>query len=247
MEIRKRKYTSPIVPDINEIRESFLISKGLKTKLKTETPEAVEWNITLDESGSYFKCKVDDEKKVNVILQNTFHLGLAKFIGTVLECTKLFYSNNYPVIVIETLNGGGYAIMPLILHQVLNMRTTNRCYNSYRLTDESTKYLQNNYGFYFTNMETCELVESYKKIGNTTDYYDYNDLKIPHNRTQVMDFLFTSYRKALDQFRTNYENSINLKNSTDIIIFTDAFSYSAKWIYKKRSKNRSRYNCWILW
>ena len=227
MEIRKRKYTSPIVPDINEIRESFLISKGLKTKLKTETPEAVEWNITLDESGSYFKCRVDDEKKVNVILQNTFHLGLAKFIGTVLECTKLFYSNSYPVIVIETLNGGGYAIMPLILHQVLNMRTTNRCYNSYRLTDESTKYLQNNYGFYFTNMETCELVESYKKIGNTTDYYDYNDLKIPHNRTQVMDFLFTSYRKALDQFRRDYENSTNLKNPTDIIIFTDAFSYSA--------------------
>ena len=227
MEIRKKKYTSPIVPDIDEIKESFLISKGLKTKLKTENPEAVEWNITLDESGYVFKCRVDEVKKVNVILQNTFHLDLTKFIGTVLECTKLFHSNSYPVIVIETLNGGGYAYMPLILHQVLNMRTTNRCYNSYRLTDVSTKYLQNNYGFYFTNMETCELVDSYKKIGQTLDFYNYNDLNITHNRTQVMDFLFTSFRKALDQFRKDYENSTNLKKPTDIIIFTDAFSYSA--------------------
>ena len=227
MKIRKKTYTSPLKPSMDEIKESFLISKGLKTKLKTESPEKIEWNVTLGQSSRMFKCRVDEEKKVNVIVQTSFSLQIEKFIGSILECSKLFHSNEYPVIIIESLNGGGYAIAPLILHQVLNMRTTNRCYNSYRLTDESYEYLKNYYDFYFTNMETCELVDSYEKIGQTMDHYNYNDLNIPHNRTQVMDFLFNSYRKALDQFRTDYEESPNLKKPTDIIVFTDGYSYSA--------------------
>ena len=227
MNIRKKTYTSPLKPSMDEIKESFLISKGLKTKLKTESPEKIEWDVTLGSSSSMFKCRVDKEKGVNVIVQTSFSLQIEKFLGSMLECSKLFHSNDYPVIIIESLNGGGYAIAPLILHQVLNMRTTNRCYNSYRLTDESNEYLKNYYGFYFTNMETCELVDSYEKIGETTDHYNYNDLNIPHKRTQVMDFLFNSYRKALDQFRRDYKDSSYLKKPTDIIVFTDGYSYSA--------------------
>ena len=96
--------------------------------------------------------------------------------------------------------------MPLIMHQVVNMRTNNRCYNSYRLTDVSKEYLQNYHGFYSTNMETCELVDSYKKIGQVTDYYDYKGLNFTHQRSQVMVFFLHPLEKLLINLEKTMKN-----------------------------------------
>ena len=117
-----KKYNFIIEPSIDEIKEHFLKEKGLKNNLKSFTNEndKIEWNITLDEDYDYyFKCRVDNINKVNVILQNNFHMDERKYLGAILECIDLFYSNEYPIIVIETMNSGGYAIVPMMLNQMV--------------------------------------------------------------------------------------------------------------------------------
>ena len=128
-----QKYKFLIKPPIDEIKENYLIEKGLKQKLKIFKEDKIEWNITLEEDvyKFKFKCRVDEKNKVNVIVQNSFHMNPRKFPGAILECIDLFYSNNYPIIAIETLNGGGYGFIPLLQHQMMQMRSTNRAYISY--------------------------------------------------------------------------------------------------------------------
>ena len=45
-------------------------------------------------------------------------------------------------------------------------------------------------------------------------------------RTMPLDLLGIPYRQAVKDFRETYYSNKNTKNPTDIIIFTDAYSYS---------------------
>ena len=44
--------------------------------------------------------------KFNVLVQNSFHLDLDKTTSIIFDCARLFYSNNYPLVIIESKNGG---------------------------------------------------------------------------------------------------------------------------------------------
>ena len=60
-----------------------------------------------------------------------------------------------------------------------------------------------------------------------TDHYNYSGLNIEHKRTKVIDRFPNAYRNGLNNIREEYFNSSFLKKPTDIIIFTDSFSYSS--------------------
>ena len=58
--------------------------------------------------------------------------------------------------------------------------------------------------------------------------YNYDGLNIEHKRSKPFIELFSnSEREALNNFRKEYINLQNLKKPTDIIIFTDSYSFSA--------------------
>ena len=100
------------IPSFEEVQEKYLEYKGLKKKeikLKNNE-EKIEWKITIkdpeDEEG-YMKCRVDTENEVNVVLQTSFHFDFYLGILKIFKCAELFHTNNYPIIIIESLNGGG--------------------------------------------------------------------------------------------------------------------------------------------
>jgi len=220
------------IPFIDEIRDKYLIHKGVqKIILKEDKKEEIEWNITIfNKNNEFIKCRVDEKNEVNVVIQTTFsvdfYLGMAKII----ECAKLFHTNEYPIIIIESKNGGGIAQLYIIMHQLFQMRTVDRSYFSYRMSNTSKEFFKNK-KWEDTNAKTCEYIKNYSDFKEITDHYNQNGLNIEHIRNEAVDILPSFYRTLLRDFREKYINDESLKKylkrPTDIIIFSDSFSYSA--------------------
>ena len=217
-------------PSFEEVQEKYLIYKGIKKNIKFKTQEEkIKWDISLFEKGDetqFFKCRVDEENKVNVLLQTSFSLDTLLGVFKLIQCAKLFHSNNYPIIIIESHNGGGKAFLYMAMHQLFQIRTVDRSYFSYRMTD-ITKNFMSKQKLYATEAKECRRINYFRELNEVTDYYNYNGENIEHKRSEAVDRLPVYYRELLRQFREEYKDNKNLKKPTDIIIFTDAYSFSA--------------------
>ena len=130
---------------IEIIKEKFLNLKGSKKKIKFFADKGLNWDIEyIENEEKYLKCRMDDTNHVNVLVQNNFDLQIHKAIGKILNCAELFYSNNYPLIIIETKNNGGYPILANFMHQIFQIRTVNRDYASYSESFYDYTYTKNN-------------------------------------------------------------------------------------------------------
>ena len=65
------------------------------------------------------------------------------------------------------------------------------------------------------------------------DDYSTNIKNITHKRTKIFDFGNNRFRQSLDGIRKNFLDKGKVKRPTDIIIFTDGFSYSATSLFIK--------------
>ena len=228
---KKMQSTFFLLPSFEEVQEKYLEYKGLKKKeikLKN-SEEKIEWKITIadpeDEEG-YMKCRVDTENEVNVVLQTSFHFDYYLGILRIFQCAELFHTNNYPIIIIESLNGGGVAQLYMTMHQLFQMRTVDRTYFSFRMTDISRKLNAKQY-FDRTDAKTCRRITSFEEFKEITDHYNYNGEDIEHIRSEAADLLPFYFRNIFRDYREKNKENENLKRPTDIIIFTDSFSYSA--------------------
>ena len=197
--------------------------KELKQKLKNE--EILNWNFKIEEENFYLKCRVDTINKVNVFVQNSFNMDYSQSIRTILNCAKLFYSNNFPIIIIESKNQGGTANLAKIMIQVFQILNVERSYNSFRAPYHKSFGTQK---ADFIDPESCKIIEFIKDLPEGTPvYYKYDNEEIEHKRTKPMQEINLQVRKALNNFREEFKNSTFLKKPTEIIIFTDSFSFSA--------------------
>ena len=220
------------IPFINEIRDKYLIYKGKKKIiLKEDKKEEIEWNVSISSDSGFIKCKVDEKNEVNVVLQTTFSVNYYLGIAKIIECAKLFHTNAYPIIIIESKNGGGTIQLYLMMHQLFQMRTVDRSYFSYRMSDATELLYEGINNWVRTDMKTCKQVKSYADYQVEFDHYNYNGLNVEHKRSGAVDLLAFYFRTLLRDYRENYLNDENLKKNlkrpTDIIIFTDSFSYSS--------------------
>ena len=228
-----KKYKSPMrMPMLDEIKDLFLLKKGIKKeKLKVKNENKIKWDVIYEEDRDYMKCRVDDENKVNVFVQNTFNMDNNIVPGKIFKCAELFHSNNYPIIIIEDRNGGGYPTQSYLMIQLFQMREVERTYSAMRYSDELKKALNITTEYEEDNIydpTTCKNIYSINDFNEVIDYYNYSGLNISHRRTNVFVELNTlSERTAYNEFRKNYENSENLKKPTDILIFTDGYSFSS--------------------
>ena len=210
------------MPSLGEIKENFLILKGKKQKLKIE--EKLNWNFKIVDENSYLKCRVDTINKVNVFVQSSFNMNYLQSLRTILNCAKLFYSNNYPIIIIESKNGGGNPALAKIMIQVFQILNVERSYNSYRAAFKKyNKILPVD----LIDPESCKIIHLTKDLSEEIDYYKYENEETTHKRTKPMQEINLQIRKALNNFREEFKNSTFLKKPTEIIIFTDSFSFSA--------------------
>ena len=222
-----RRYTNNIIkPNIFEILERFRENKGiLKEEIKIDK---IKWDYQTKERDG-IKCKVDKDNQVNIFLQQSFTLDKDIFyaIDTIKNCSQAFYSNTFPIIGIENLNMGGIIVLAELLHQLIQIKTTDRLYVSGRNTELYKSLFINSLSDY-ANIETCKPFNSIEEFmeGIEDDYSTENET-IKHKRTKTFDFATKDIRKEIHERREFLLNNGYKKRPTEIIIFTDGLSFSA--------------------
>ena len=197
--------------DISEQKNSNSISNKLKNESK------IEWKYST-KIPSGFQCLIDDKNKVNVFKQESFQL-MDDLEEVVNNCTEEFYNNNYSIVGIESRNMGGNVIASIIVRQLLQVKILQRVHESIKYTD----FIKNNLdklGVELYDIKTCEKLKDFEEI---IDHYEGG---IEHHRTQITQRVNSSRLKKLKERRQKYYNYNNLKKPTEILIFTDSFSYS---------------------
>ena len=197
--------------NIYDFSKNYLIKKG-----ELKYIDNILWDKNIEDGQ--FKCKVDNKNEVNVIVQSSFYLNIELTKKTISECFSLFDNNNYPIIIIENFNTGGYSIISQHLSSHVNLNIPYFNYMSYRYNDDVKINIASKYQS--EEIETCKI-----KYGNyffndyKNDYYG----KIQHKRTIISNFIEIN---RIDIFDIR-EKMKNIRKPTDIIIFTDGFSFSA--------------------
>jgi hypothetical protein len=169
-EIEKSKYDI-IKPTIIEIEKKFNELKNKNRKLEQSI-----WDYNYDNK---IKLKIDHENKVNVIYQNTLRFyeivnGEKEFDYNAMNfhilMAQKINNNNYPIILIEDFNNGGYIDFAFLMLNVLN---TGLSLNTF------------NYAFKPKEGEEIE-----------TDYYGY--IKHKRRKIETMDFIINYWSKFSD-------------------------------------------------
>ena len=216
-----------LLPDIFDSKKIFQKNKRI---ISEEENNAIVWDI--ETKDKKLKCRVDKENGYNVFLQTSFSFSnINDVIDVMVNCSELFYSNNNKIIGIENQNGGGSALLYEVWHQLIQQKTLDRTYRSLLKNEEIYKLFQENYFFSeFANSETCKFYSSMNEMGGITDNYGFSDefkKNITHNRSNIYDFLDKTWRKRLESIRKKNFLNNNLKNPTDILIYTDSYCFSA--------------------
>ena len=102
---------------------------------KGEEDKGSDWDfefIDKDETLK-FKCIVDKVNEVNVLVQTNFMFeDVLEALNIIGNCSEIFHSNEYPIIVIESRNGGGLAAFGLIFMEMLQTAIYPTEYVSYK-------------------------------------------------------------------------------------------------------------------
>ena len=197
-------------PTIYEIERKYLLSKNEGRNLQQN-----QWNLTFENS---IKFQVNHQKKVNIIVQNSFSFtdifGMRKFFG---EMARELSKNDYPIIVIEDKNGGGIIFFSSVLQKVLNYKSAmSKAIMSYKYNEKNKDFISNQFAF---DIETCsyQSPNSDKKI-----YSDDFGNGVKHNRTQFFSLMNTYIMVDLLIKGENH----NERKPTNIIVYTDGYSFS---------------------
>ena len=196
-------------PEINEILINEI--NAINTTNKT-----INWDYNYSE---IFKCKADYENEIN-----TYYINLLQgennqqFINTIIECQKLFDNNTFPVILINDLNLGGMPDVAQTLLETLSSYTSIKMYWSLRKTD----IISNLFSVQNLTNADCDISTG----GNL--FKDGVKIDYENGQSDIFSkaFLMTNkdLRKILDSLKLNLKNK---RKPTDIIVFTDGFSFSA--------------------
>ena len=224
---RENNVSNKLIVDKKELK-----SKGIKDKKGKEEGEndglnSINWDyIGIDEDKEEaLKCRVDTANNLNVLVLYSFGLTPTKTYNIMEKCLTIFNKNNYKIIVILNQNPGGYLNSAHYIIEGLQPYINMRFYVSLRDSGYLDKYEESNI------LDGLYDVSTYEEI-------NYSNLKQKlHTETYGSTSIETSdaLLLAVNREKVNKLKSIlsNRRSPTDIIVFTDAFSYSAGSIFCK--------------
>jgi len=217
-----KKFQSYYLKELEKYNDNIFQPSILDIYQKYEEQIKLENNLkknNLNWTSFYKKIKyrVDNDNKFNVIVQNSFNFkeeNIIEFLGKMME---EFSKNNYPIIVIQDLNGGGLIYYSSLLQKVLNYNSAKkRIIVSSKVNEKNINLINKKHAF---NIENC----NYEKLYSDKKSYKENfQNKIEYTRTQFY-LLFDTYN-AIEEPLKEYKH-IDRK-PTEIIVFTDGFSFS---------------------
>ena len=215
------------LPNIKIIYEEYKqeTDPNYKPKRKMDT---IKWDY--ESKRGLIKCKVDEDNKKNVMYQSSFSpRDYYEYEEVMFKCLDSFYSNNYEIIVIESKNGGGLSELCFPMTQYLRPKILGTVPTSQKDTDLNYEYFMK--GDENLNPETCKPYDSREKLSrNSVD--DYGNGVI-HNRTKEFDLYSIYSKKFMEEKRRKYNETNNTKKPTEIIIFTDGYTFSCGSIFIK--------------
>ena len=130
-ESQVKSYQNKIMePNIFELIKMYKKKKGLLT---LENKEIKKFNLDYQsEEENGIRCRVDNDKQINVLVQESFDIDLNKNIEIAYQCSKKFHENDYRIVVIENLIQGGLGELSLSLRQLLQVKIKNRSYLAFK-------------------------------------------------------------------------------------------------------------------
>ena len=221
----KKNSQNVIEPNIFEIIDKFKKYKGILKEEKVKST-VIDWTYkTPEENG--IKCRVDHENKVNVFVQGSFSIDDKIGQEVMYNCTRDFYKNDYRIIGIQNRDGGGWAHLCLIFHQLVQIKTQDRAFKAAKTTSFFKQHVLDDFRGY-VDVNTCKPFDTIEDLFvEIVDDFSTPDKELLHRRSQVFNYINKDDRKRLRDYRKEFESYGHLKKPTDIIIYTDSFSYSA--------------------
>ena len=224
--------------EINEDKLKLYFQKNFEyNEFKLNKDEAKEKNMNnnlnfylSDKNWNYnfhdiFKCRVDENNKVNVYFINSFTGGEDKlFFEKVEKCALLFDNNTYPIILITSLNKGGANLRAQILLEALSPLLNVNFYAAYRKTNSLLKYAK----IERFDTENCKL-KNYKELAEKGIKINYGN-NITDTLTQPFIISGKKIRKKINLVKYKLKNK---RKPTDILVFTDGFSFSSMSLFIK--------------
>ena len=219
-------------PDLSilDIEDEF---NNMKYNLKENKENTIEWDYS--SADGQIKCRVDKNNSLNVFVQNSFSFTGESYINgkeIIENCTELFYSNDYQIVGIESYNGGGTCKISYYFQELLQVKILPQAHYSTLKSQLMKEYVESNISditddadmYQRIDIETCKPFNKFDDMKEIED--DYGD-GVKHKRTQYFRVFNSSDLKEHKKIREKYFKLDKLKSPTDIIIFTDSFSYSA--------------------
>ena len=230
-------YNKEMQKSIKTMDESILDIKSkfkkMKNNLYEKTTNEIKWDYATSDNN--IRCRKDIDNGMNVFVQNSFHfVGEDYFKGkkVVEDCTEMFYSNDYPIVGIESYNGGGTCKLSYYFQELLQVKILPSPHYSTKKSELMREYVEANISditndpdmYQRIDLKTCEPFQKFDDMEEIEDDYG-NGVK--HKRTQYFRVFNSSDLKEHKKVREKYFNLNKLKRPTDIIIFTDSYSFSA--------------------
>ena len=192
-----------------------------------------EWDI--ETTLWDLKCKVDHDNKLNILYQNSFEPSdYEEYENVMYACFEKFYSNDYKIIIIENKNKGGKSEICVPFSSFINLRrarplsvsmkSTETIKQSFWMNDESV------------NPDTCKTItEEYDIMNGGEDIYSEEE-GITHKKTKSFEPLNIFEKKIMELKRKEYIKKGFSKKPTEVIIFTDGYSFSCTSIFIKSAQ-----------
>ena len=205
---------------INDIfyNEMFNYYKNNNFKNSTNT-KTVEWDYIYD---YLLFCRVDNEKKINMYASLAFDININNdFINAVKKCTELFDKNDYPIVLIMIFNLGGIIDNSHFLLEALSPRTTVNIYSAFKNNIKNTQTVGEILS-QFSDPENCEILNYtiLKGKNHTIDYGNgYSEI--------LLGPAILSGKKLREEINLMKKNLKNIRKPTEILVYTDGFSFSA--------------------
>ena len=207
------------LPNIQTIYEEYKQKNDPNYKQKRKM-ETIKWDYYKE---GIIKCKIDEDNKKNVMYQSSFSPdNYYEYEEVMFKCLDAFYSNNYEIIIIESNNGGGLIKLCIPMTQYLRPKILGTVPTSLKNTDLNYEYFMT--GDINLNPETCKPYDNREKFSrNTVDNYGNG---VTHNRTKEYDLYSIYSKKFMEEKRRKYIETKKTKKPTEIIIFTDGYTFS---------------------
>ena len=168
------------------------------------------------------KCYVDKVNQLNVLYQSSFSPQYYDYYeSTMYRCLNSFYENNYKIVVIEDQNTGGQLNLCIPFTKYMQPKVEKPLVTSRKATNYNLEHF---FESQTLNPDTCH---PYTEKDNFLDGIKdvYSD-EVTHRRTknyfQTDLFLY----KRTERLRNNILNIGYIRKPTEIIVFTDGYSFS---------------------